>query len=173
MAEQRAKWIGGCRRVIARANRKFTLNRRSLKVMNVRRAGPVADKRRINDAMRDLKILPSLDSLLLIPLPNTAPTGPVSPCPRRSRNPTLNNRTETRSSSVNGRDSRRKRGAVSAAPWRSIPSGLSCDRSPDDTFDWDYSSVDSGPRSSDRIDCCSKSMSYRFKNRQQEESILV
>lgn len=102
----------------------------------------------------DLKILPSVDSLPSIPLPNTAPAGPVSPCPRRSRNPTLNNQTETRSSSANGHGSRRKHGAVSAAPWRNTPSGPSCDRSPDDTFDWGCSSVDSGPRSSARIDCC-------------------
>lgn len=122
-----------------------------------------------------LKILPSLDSFPSSPLPNTAPAGPVSLCPRRSRNPTLNNRTETRSSSVNGRGSRRKRGAVSAAPWRNTPSGPSCDRSPGDTFDWDYSNVGSDPRSSNRIDCCRQRKHVIFKKQTttKEESALV
>lgn len=115
----------------------------------------------IRTRAENLKISPIAGfPLPSIPLPNTAPAGPVSPCQQRSRNPTLNNRTETRSSFASGRGSRRKRGAASEAPWRSTPSGPWCDRSPGGTPDWDCSSVDSGPRSSDRNDCCRQRKPY-------------
>lgn len=115
----------------------------------------------IRTRTENLKISPvACFPLPSIPLPNTAPAGPVSFCQRRSRNPTLNNRTETRSSFASGRGNRRKRGAASEAPWRSTPSGPWCDRSPGGTPDWDCSSVDSGLRSSDRNDCCRQRKPY-------------
>lgn len=88
------------------------------------------------------------------PLPNTAPAGPVSPCPLRSKNPTLSNRTETRSSSVNGRDSRRKHGEVFATPSCNTPSGPSCGKWPDGGYGSGCSIVCSDLRSSIRTDCC-------------------
>jgi len=118
--------------------------------------------------LRDLRVSPCPSAPFGRSLPGTAAAGPVSPCPRRSRNLTSSNRRGTRSSCASDRDSRRKRGAVFAAPGRSTPSGPSCGKSPDGTADWGCSSVGSGPRSSSRIGCC-RSEQERASDRGREE----